>query len=365
MLLFFITYVNLFAHLEYINSPWNLPVFSFLRFPVSILLGPVMYLYILSLTEEKTKLVKTDFIHFPPAVIFPLAGYIYLYHNLSALSNLKSQNHVISWDTGLAFLNLIGLTAIAYLIFYISLSIRNIFKSIKKGIPLPSSILLLLIILFLSLLLAVTAIEIIITRSELLFYLNRILNSIIIIVLFLVNQWKPYFLMHNTYNIKKERKSKSYLSKINLSQLDKQLKTVMEKEKFYCDEDLTLKRLSDALDITPHQLSEFLNEHHKKNFKHFVNSYRIEEAKEQLQEQPDRNALTIALAVGFNSYTTFHTTFKKEVGQSPNDFRRSILKKTRPKGSATVCSRHNNIRISADSKETGVHHLNKAARKLR
>ena len=109
---------------------------------------------------------------------------------------------------------------------------------------------------------------------------------------------------------------------MDLGKIDNQLKIIMEEEKFYCDEDLTLKRLSEALEISTHQLSEFLNGYYKMNFKNFINSYRIKEAKILLSEQPGRNTLSIAFAAGFNSYTTFYYQFKKKEGMSPNDFRR-------------------------------------------
>ena len=97
----------------------------------------------------------------------------------------------------------------------------------------------------------------------------------------------------------------------------------MEEEKIYCDEDLSLSRLSKALEITMHQLSQFLNEHHGKNFNSYINSYRIWEAKNYLKEEPARNALSIAYAIGFNSYSAFFSAFKKEEGMSPADFRKN------------------------------------------
>jgi len=97
---------------------------------------------------------------------------------------------------------------------------------------------------------------------------------------------------------------------------------IMEEEKFFCDEDLSLSRLSEALGLTRNQLSQFLNTHYKKNFNNYINAYRIEEAKKIIVEEPARQILSIALAVGFNSYSSFHSTFKKMTGHSPADFRK-------------------------------------------
>ena len=120
--------------------------------------------------------------------------------------------------------------------------------------------------------------------------------------------------------------SVSYLKKIDLINLKKQLELIMEHEKFYCDEDLNLTKLSNALEISTHQLSEFLNEHYNKNFNNYINGYRIRDAKILLIEDPQRNTLSIAYMVGFNSYTAFFLAFKKDTGISPADYRRKKIK---------------------------------------
>ncbi|HPD77772.1 MAG TPA: helix-turn-helix domain-containing protein, partial [Spirochaetota bacterium] len=99
----------------------------------------------------------------------------------------------------------------------------------------------------------------------------------------------------------------------------------------FADEDISLKKLADELDITTHQLSQILNEKIKKNFNTFINEFRVEEAKSLLVEEADRSILSISLAVGFNSYTTFCTTFSKYTGMSPSNYRKRFLKGHLPK----------------------------------
>lgn len=149
--------------------------------------------------------------------------------------------------------------------------------------------------------------------------------SIFIIAQFIFTQRYPYLVQYTTIPQQKKEYSKSHLETLDISSLQEQLRYLMEEEKFFCDEDLSLSRLSQALEITPHQLSQFLNEHHQKNFNTYINSYRIEEAKNILLEEPTRNALSIAFATGFNSYSAFFNAFKKQENISPAEYRKNIL----------------------------------------
>ena len=80
----------------------------------------------------------------------------------------------------------------------------------------------------------------------------------------------------------------------------------MKEEKPFADEDLTLQSFAEELEIKSHQLSQILNEILGKNFFQFVNGYRIEEAKNLLKEERERNILWVAYAVGFNSKSSFN-----------------------------------------------------------
>lgn len=125
----------------------------------------------------------------------------------------------------------------------------------------------------------------------------------------------------------KARYERSRIKGLDVQQIIQRLYEIMEDEKAFADEELSLPDLARDLNISTHQLSEILNEHIQKNFNTFVNEFRIEEAKKLLLEEPDRSVLSIGVAVGFNSNTTFCTVFSKMVGMSPKQYRKEHLKK--------------------------------------
>ncbi|TGK82550.1 AraC family transcriptional regulator [Leptospira noumeaensis] len=124
--------------------------------------------------------------------------------------------------------------------------------------------------------------------------------------------------------IEEKKYQTSQLSGFDLETLQSRLNHLMEEKKIYRDENISLEKLAKEMDLSEHQLSEYLNLHQKKNFFQFVNHYRIRETKELFSLHPERNILTIAFDVGFPSKSTFYDAFKREVGISPSEFRKSL-----------------------------------------
>ena len=63
----------------------------------------------------------------------------------------------------------------------------------------------------------------------------------------------------------------------------------------------------------------------KQNFYDFINNYRINFAKNLLNNPADdkMTVLEILYEAGFNSKSAFNVAFKKETGVTPSQFRRS------------------------------------------
>lgn len=102
------------------------------------------------------------------------------------------------------------------------------------------------------------------------------------------------------------------------------LEEVMNKQKPYLDSELNLIKLSELLSVSTHQLSYVINTGFGKNFFQYVNEYRIEYAKKLLKETDSKlSILGIAYESGFNSKTSFNTTFKKLTHQTPSEYKNS------------------------------------------
>lgn len=84
---------------------------------------------------------------------------------------------------------------------------------------------------------------------------------------------------------------------------------------------LTMPKLAATIGVTPNQLSHVLNNVIGQSFFEFVNTVRVREAARLLGEGPDRTILDIAMAVGFNSKSTFNLAFKRVTGMTPSQYR--------------------------------------------
>jgi AraC-like DNA-binding protein len=142
---------------------------------------------------------------------------------------------------------------------------------------------------------------------------------------FFINQRYPEYLQLVIIDTVRNRYKRSRLAGIDAESVGRQLIDLMELEKMFADEDLSLKRLAYELSMTPHQLSQFLNEKLNSNFNTFVNRYRVDEAKKMLIEEPDRSILSVCHGVGFNSKSVFYKAFMQSTGMTPFKFRKQFL----------------------------------------
>jgi len=124
--------------------------------------------------------------------------------------------------------------------------------------------------------------------------------------------------------------SKSGLTSDQLLKYKRSLDQIMQSQQEFLRPDLTLPKLAEAVDCSVNHLSQVINSGFGMSFFDYLNRHRIEHARElltQVDSQGDA-ILNIAFTVGFNSNSAFYAAFKKYVGQTPAQYRRSQLNKT-------------------------------------
>lgn len=106
------------------------------------------------------------------------------------------------------------------------------------------------------------------------------------------------------------------------------LRRLMDEEKAYREEGLSIGALAAKLDLPEYRLRRLINQRlGHRNFSAFVNGYRLAEAMAALGD-PGQAAVpivTIALDAGFQSLGPFNRAFKLHTGMTPTDFRRTQL----------------------------------------
>jgi len=103
---------------------------------------------------------------------------------------------------------------------------------------------------------------------------------------------------------------------------------IMEKQRAYTNQGLTIGSLARQVGIPSHQLRNLINKSMGyRNFSSFLNFYRIAEVKRSLAVLENRRIpiLTLAMDAGFSSLAPFNRAFKATEGQTPTEFRTNLL----------------------------------------
>lgn len=100
-----------------------------------------------------------------------------------------------------------------------------------------------------------------------------------------------------------------------------------EQQKGYLSTSINLNSLSKILDTNSSYLSKIINHTKGKTFKNYLNDLRIENALEELKNNPQNKKFTIeaiAFDLGFKSAESFSKKFKSAYGMYPSKFMKNL-----------------------------------------
>ena len=129
----------------------------------------------------------------------------------------------------------------------------------------------------------------------------------------------------NAASIIAENEEKSTISDELQKQIWQKVQELMENEKVYLDQELTVYKLAKIASTNSKYLRIAIQKEYGKNFAHYINSFRILHAKKLLAdpEQAVYSIEYIGEASGFKSKSSFYTAFKQQTGLTPQAYKKS------------------------------------------
>jgi AraC-like DNA-binding protein len=108
------------------------------------------------------------------------------------------------------------------------------------------------------------------------------------------------------------------------AKLNNELKDKIENQQKFLDNDLSVFSLASELNTNTNYLSFIVNKEYSTSFVNFINSYRVEYAKDRLIADDSKilTIETIGYESGFKSKSSFNAAFKRFVGMTPSEYQR-------------------------------------------
>lgn len=285
---------------------------------VLFLLGPSMFFFYKSLFFRDFKITLKHMVHFIPPMIAQCID-IFMYSSITNQNGIIKGIRVFLIDYNYYYIISAGLILIGYnvyilikedLILLIKRQIRNKVNQV--------ALMFVVMVLVITILLVYAVVIHNVTLGR--FFMTLMIVPFAFILL--VGYLNPEFIHVFISEVRKHRYESLLMKGLDTDALKMRLEDLMKQDKVFCDEDLNLKRLADMLSISPHQLSEFLNKNLHISFNYYINRYRVDEAIDLMQTQPDRSITSVCFSVGFNSKSAFYEAFAKFVGISPAKYKK-------------------------------------------
>lgn len=302
-------------HFE-LNLNWGLPDITN---SFGFLYGPLLYLYISSLIYKEAQIRKADLIHLLPWLVILLASLV---------------TNIPNWITGISII----ISIIGYLTLSL-IKIRHYHRVIKNTESRFSAIAMIWMQRFIYGLFIIVIIDAIHSAMlinsmvmENIFY-ALLIGALLFFVTSLVFNGlrQPEIFLGLTLEDEaiskaaQEKYSGSKTQEEEIVRIGSQIEEYFQTQKPYQNQELNIQNLAEQLGHSARIISEVINRHFEQNFSEFVNSYRIEEAKALIEAADHKTTiLEILYAVGFNSKSSFYTSFKQHTGITPSEYKKNL-----------------------------------------
>ena len=295
------------------------------------LIGPSIYLYMRSILETKT--TSNMWKHFIPWFLTSIMMVI-LFLNIDEI--IVIENIQLLKTASILFISLQVVHVLVYVFFS-----RNFIHRLEKSLSKQKSSLLriylkwtkhfMIVVLILGGL--IVGLHLLIISGGY-YEINNSADFLFLVMVSLIvlniiyKSWKQPEIISGMY-IEKEKYKNSKLSEVDKNSLSLKLQNLLTKDQVFLTHELSLRELASKMNITPHALSQLINEQYQQSFFSLVNYYRVDFAKEMIKNGKMANTTLegIAYESGFNSRSAFNRAFKKQMSCSPKQYSESLKEK--------------------------------------
>ena len=353
-------FLNRLLSLSLLSRFWQICIFLIIIspyqqfFPIVYKIGisiffispALSYLYVRYFIRDEKQFLKQDFLHFIP-VVFPILhilpisfGYSVNWDNV-ANQILEGGQLSISERTGLfpnwVYNFVFALLWLGYLVvmWYCIISSGILQKKWKTGkvwilfYAVMSSFFRLLT--FVALIFNVmnhsysrSPVFLIVSCSVLLFMMIFVLYQPQILYGYIIVSGNHHNREKDKPEIKKENANSANKNSLNSKQqniYNDIIQKFMEEKQPFLNPDFQMKDLSVAVDIPVHHCSFVINYIVGKNFRDWLNAYRIQYFISEYPKQSESMTIeSVSLQAGFKNTSTFYNAFRKETGEMPGSY---------------------------------------------
>ena len=339
---------------ELIFAVVKINIITFYSFPfVAFTYGPILFLYVMYMTELEKEFKITNYLHFIPFVIFFIVSVIFrgdkvfadltgffvadkyislrivysvcfflsitIYSTLTFITIRKHQRHLkdlVSYASGRITLNWLMIISISFYTAYFILFILGGIDIFVNFLPFDPYYTVFVFIAVFSFVYGFYAIK------------QPVLANVLIGTVETVHgqkkarKGKENIDINDENNNKKKRYMRSGLTEAQARKYLDKILAFMDQEKPYLNRDLTIYDLSIQTGISRHHITQVLNDIYGRNFFTFINEYRVNEVIRRMKDPKNKNFTVLAIAYdsGFNSKSTFNTIFKNITNLTPTQY---------------------------------------------
>ncbi len=316
--------LDLFFYLT--NLKFSYPHTMLMSLTFSFLYGPIIYFYYKKIVLNY-KFKWIDVLHFIPTLFIFIAALPY--YLLSGQEKLAILLEVSSLSTK-GIYDVAFIVKLTSLVIYALLIVRIYYKFSKnndklsiiklkwqKGLAGLVSAYVVFYCIY-----GLMMVTKMLPRIDFLFHLQIVTMAIMVLYIGYKAFLTPKLFSSGYFDTENYKYKKSGLTNSFSEDLKEKLLYLLENEKIYRQNNISLEILSQRLDTTRHNTSQVINEHFGLNFFEIINKYRIEEARLILEndKQNNMNIIDVAYEVGFNNKVTFNKSFKKILSLTPTQY---------------------------------------------